>query len=168
MTSNGSSGANPRADAGAQGALPDTLVAAVIGGFNAMGLVRLFRDDCDVATIGVEAGGRGADQTVQRCASLTDGRPGVLHGNRPYLPRAENGQILEDHPVGAGARPPGVRLEHAWLHEIGRAKRVAITDPEAPEAFRVCCAEEGIMPRWSPPTRSRGRPKWRRTCPRTT
>ena len=133
-----------------EGRLPDTLVAAIGGGSNAMGLFHPFLDDRDVALVGVEAGGRGVDEAMQHCASLTGGRPGVLHGNRTYLLQDEDGQILEGHSISAGLDYPGIGPEHSWLHEIGRAKYVAITDAEALEAFQICCAEEGIIPALEP------------------
>ena len=133
-----------------EGRLPDTLVAAIGGGSNAMGLFHPFLDDRDVAIVGVEAGGKGVDEAMQHCASLTGGRPGVLHGNRTYLLQDEDGQILEGHSISAGLDYPGVGPEHSWLHETGRAKYVAITDEEALEAFRICCADEGIIPALEP------------------
>ena len=134
----------------AEGRLPDTLVAAIGGGSNAMGLFHPFLDDPDVAIIGVEAGGEGVDEAMQHCASLTGGRPGVLHGNRTYLLQDEDGQILEGFSISAGLDYPGIGPEHAWLHESGRAKYVSITDAEALEAFQLCCAMEGIIPALEP------------------
>ncbi|MCL4188830.1 MAG: tryptophan synthase subunit beta [Rhodobacteraceae bacterium] len=133
-----------------EGRLPDTLVAAIGGGSNAMGLFHPFLDDAGVRIIGVEAGGRGVDSRMQHCASLTGGRPGVLHGNRTYLLQDDEGQILEGYSISAGLDYPGVGPEHAWLHETGRAQYVAITDAEALEAFRLCCALEGIIPALEP------------------
>ncbi len=133
-----------------EGRLPDTLVAAIGGGSNAMGLFHPFLDDAGVRIIGVEAGGKGVDARNQHCASLTGGRPGVLHGNRTYLLQDAEGQILEGHSISAGLDYPGVGPEHAWLHETGRAQYVAITDAEALEAFRLCCALEGIIPALEP------------------
>ena len=133
-----------------EGRLPDTLVAAIGGGSNAMGLFFPFLDDRDVAIVGVEAGGKGVDEHMQHCASLTGGRPGVLHGNRTYLLQDEDGQILEGHSISAGLDYPGIGPEHSWLHETGRARYVAITDAEALDAFRICCAEEGIIPALEP------------------
>ena len=129
----------------AEGRLPDTLVAAIGGGSNAMGLFYPFLDDRSVNMIGVEAGGRGVDAKMEHCASLTGGRPGVLHGNRTYLLQDTDGQILEGHSISAGLDYPGIGPEHAWLHDTGRAKYVWITDKEALEAFQVCCAQEGII-----------------------
>ncbi len=134
----------------AEGRLPDTLVAAIGGGSNAMGLFHPFLDDPEVGIIGVEAGGRGVDDRMEHCASLTGGRPGVLHGNRTYLLQDADGQILEGHSISAGLDYPGIGPEHAWLKETGRAQYVAITDAEALEAFRLCCAQEGIIPALEP------------------
>jgi tryptophan synthase beta chain len=134
----------------AEGRLPDTLVACIGGGSNAMGLFHPFLDDRDVAIVGVEAGGRGVSDAMEHCASLTGGRPGVLHGNRTYLLQDQDGQILEGHSISAGLDYPGIGPEHAWLHETGRATYVAITDAEALDAFRICCEEEGIIPALEP------------------
>ena len=133
-----------------EGRLPDTLVAAIGGGSNAMGLFHPFLDDRDVAIVGVEAGGHGVDDRLEHCASLTGGRPGVLHGNRTYLLQDDDGQIREGHSISAGLDYPGIGPEHAWLHETGRARYVAITDREALDAFRICCADEGIIPALEP------------------
>ncbi|MFA5581599.1 MAG: tryptophan synthase subunit beta [Paracoccaceae bacterium] len=133
-----------------EGRLPDTLVAAIGGGSNAMGLFHPFLDDPQVAIIGVEAGGKGVDETMQHCASLSGGRPGVLHGNRTYLLQDDDGQILEGFSISAGLDYPGIGPEHAWLHDTGRAQYVAITDAEALEAFRFSCAQEGIIPALEP------------------
>ncbi|MCC6303791.1 MAG: tryptophan synthase subunit beta [Rhodobacteraceae bacterium] len=133
-----------------EGRLPDTLVAAIGGGSNAMGLFHPFLDDAGVRIIGVEAGGKGVNASNQHCASLSGGRPGVLHGNRTYLLQDAEGQILEGHSISAGLDYPGVGPEHSWLHETGRAQYVAITDAEALEAFRLCCALEGIIPALEP------------------
>ena len=134
----------------AEGRLPDTLIAAIGGGSNAMGLFFPFLDDREVNIIGVEAGGKGVDLKMQHCASLTGGRPGVLHGNKTYLLQDDDGQILEGHSISAGLDYPGIGPEHAWLHEIGRAQYVAITDAEALEAFKLSCALEGIIPALEP------------------
>jgi tryptophan synthase beta chain len=133
-----------------EGRLPDTIIAAIGGGSNAMGLFYPFLDDRSVNIIGVEAGGHGVDEKMEHCASLTGGRPGVLHGNRTYLLQDEDGQILEGHSISAGLDYPGIGPEHSWLHETGRAKYVSITDNEALEAFKVCCAQEGIIPALEP------------------
>ncbi len=134
----------------AEGRLPDTLVAAIGGGSNAMGLFHPFLDDAAVRIIGVEAGGHGVDDRMEHCASLTGGRPGVLHGNRTYLLQDDDGQILEGHSISAGLDYPGVGPEHAWLRDIGRAEYVPITDVEALEAFQLCCRLEGIIPALEP------------------
>jgi tryptophan synthase beta chain len=134
----------------AEGRLPDTLVAAIGGGSNAMGLFYPFLDDKDVAIVGVEAGGKGVTEAMEHCASLTGGRPGVLHGNRTYLLQDEDGQILEGYSISAGLDYPGIGPEHAWLHDIGRARYVSVTDAEALEAFKLCCAQEGIIPALEP------------------
>jgi tryptophan synthase beta chain len=133
-----------------EGRLPDTLIAAIGGGSNAMGLFFPFLDDKDVNIIGVEAGGKGVNSKMEHCASLTGGRPGVLHGNRTYLLQDGDGQILEGFSISAGLDYPGIGPEHAWLHEIGRAKYVSITDVEALEAFQLSCELEGIIPALEP------------------
>ncbi len=133
-----------------EGRLPDTLVAAIGGGSNAMGLFYPFLDDPTVNILGVEAGGKGVDDRMEHCASLTGGRPGVLHGNRTYLLQDNDGQILEGFSISAGLDYPGIGPEHSWLHDIGRAKYVSITDAEALEAFQVCCRLEGIIPALEP------------------
>jgi tryptophan synthase beta chain len=133
----------------AEGRLPDVLVAAIGGGSNAMGLFHPFLDDASVRMIGVEAGGHGVE-TGQHAASLTGGRPGVLHGNRTYLLQDEHGQILEAHSISAGLDYPGIGPEHSWLHEIGRVEYVSATDDEALEAFRRCSRLEGIIPALEP------------------
>ena len=133
-----------------EGRLPDTLIAAIGGGSNAMGLFFPFLDDKDVSIIGVEAGGKGVDSKMEHCASLTGGRPGVLHGNRTYLLQDDDGQILEGFSISAGLDYPGIGPEHAWLHEIGRAKYVSITDIEALDAFKLSCELEGIIPALEP------------------
>ena len=133
-----------------EGRLPDTLVAAIGGGSNAMGLFYPFLDDPSVNILGVEAGGKGVDDRMEHCASLTGGRPGVLHGNRTYLLQDNDGQILEGFSISAGLDYPGIGPEHSWLHDIGRAKYVSITDAEALEAFQLCCKLEGIIPALEP------------------
>jgi tryptophan synthase beta chain len=133
-----------------EGRLPDTIIAAIGGGSNAMGLFFPFLNDPDVSIIGVEAGGHGVDDRMEHCASLTGGRPGVLHGNRTYLLQDDDGQILEGHSISAGLDYPGIGPEHAWLHDIGRAQYVSITDTEALEAFQLCCQQEGIIPALEP------------------
>ncbi len=133
-----------------EGRLPDTLIAAIGGGSNAMGLFHPFLDDRSVEIIGVEAGGKGVDAKMQHCASLTGGRPGVLHGNRTYLLQDLDGQILEGFSISAGLDYPGIGPEHSWLHETGRATYVSITDKEALQAFQICCELEGILPALEP------------------
>ena len=134
----------------AEGRLPDTIIAAIGGGSNAMGLFHPFLDDPSVRIIGVEAGGKGVDARMEHCASLSGGRPGVLHGNRTYLLQDDDGQILEGSSISAGLDYPGIGPEHAWLHEVGRAEYVAITDNEALAAFALCCETEGIIPALEP------------------
>ena len=133
-----------------EGRLPDVLIAAIGGGSNAMGLFYPFLDDPSVRIIGVEAGGKGVDDRMEHCASLTGGRPGVLHGNRTYLLQDDDGQILEGFSISAGLDYPGIGPEHSWLHDIGRAEYVSITDAEALEAFQLCCKLEGIIPALEP------------------
>ncbi len=133
----------------AEGRLPDVAVAAIGGGSNAMGLFHPFLDDASVRLIGVEAAGHGLD-TQQHAASLSRGRPGVLHGNRTYLLQDEDGQIQEAHSISAGLDYPGIGPEHSWLHEIGRVEYVAATDDEALDAFQLCTRTEGIIPALEP------------------
>ncbi|MCA3376351.1 MAG: tryptophan synthase subunit beta [Roseomonas sp.] len=133
----------------AEGRLPDLLVAAIGGGSNAMGLFYPFLDDPSVAMHGVEAAGKGVD-TEEHAASLTKGRPGVLHGNRTYLLQDEFGQILEAHSISAGLDYPGVGPEHAWLHDIKRVEYMSATDDEALSAFQLCSKMEGIIPALEP------------------
>ena len=132
----------------AEGRLPDTLVACIGGGSNAMGLFHPFLDD-PVNIVGVEAGGYGLD-TEKHAASLTGGRPGVLHGNRTYLLQNEDGQITDAHSISAGLDYPGIGPEHSWLHDQGRVDYVSVTDSEALEAFQLCCRTEGIIPALEP------------------
>ncbi len=129
----------------AEGRLPDAVVASVGGGSNAMGIFHPFLDEPDVRLIGVEAAGRGLDSGEQ-AASISRGRPGVLHGNRTYLLQDEHGQIQEAHSISAGLDYPGIGPEHSWLHDIGRAEYVGITDDEALAAFQLCTRTEGIIP----------------------
>jgi tryptophan synthase beta chain len=133
-----------------EGRLPDSLVACIGGGSNAMGLFHPFLDDPDVRIIGVEAGGHGVDARMEHAASLTGGRPGVLHGNRTYLLQDADGQILEGHSISAGLDYPGIGPEHAWLHDVGRVEYASVTDAEAIEAFQLCCVTEGIIPALEP------------------
>ncbi len=114
-----------------------------------MGLFHPFLDDSSVRLIGVEAAGHGLD-TKQHAASLSRGRPGVLHGNRTYLLQDDDGQIQEAHSISAGLDYPGIGPEHSWLHEIGRVEYVAATDAEALEAFQLCTRTEGIIPALEP------------------
>jgi tryptophan synthase beta chain len=132
-----------------EGRLPDTLVACIGGGSNAMGLFYPFLDDKAVRMVGVEAAGHGVE-TGEHAASLTGGRPGVLHGNRTYLLQDDDGQILEAHSISAGLDYPGIGPEHSWLHESGRVAYVSATDQEALEAFQLCSRMEGIIPALEP------------------
>ena len=113
-----------------------------------MGLFHPFLDD-DVRMIGVEAAGHGI-ATSQHAASLTGGRPGVLHGNRTYLLQNEDGQITDAHSISAGLDYPGIGPEHSWLHEMERVEYVSITDQEALDSFKTCCRTEGIIPALEP------------------
>jgi tryptophan synthase beta chain len=128
-----------------EGRLPDSLVACVGGGSNAMGLFHPFLDDSSVRIIGVEAGGHGV-ATDKHAASLNGGVPGVLHGNRTYLLQDADGQITDAHSISAGLDYPGIGPEHAWLHEIKRVEYVSITDHQALAAFHTTCRTEGIIP----------------------
>ena len=132
-----------------EGRLPDHLIACIGGGSNAMGLFYPFLDDMSVKITGIEAGGMGL-QGNKHCASLSAGRPGVLHGNRTYLLQDDDGQIIEGHSISAGLDYPGIGPEHAWLKESGRVEYVAITDNEAVDAFKVCTKTEGIIPALEP------------------
>jgi len=129
----------------AEGRLPDTLVACVGGGSNAMGLFHPFLDDPSVKMIGVEAAGLGIP-TGKHAASLNGGTPGVLHGNRTYLLQDADGQILEGHSISAGLDYPGVGPEHSFLHDRKRVTYVPITDKEALDAFQLLTRIEGIIP----------------------
>jgi tryptophan synthase beta chain len=129
----------------AEGRLPDTLVACVGGGSNAIGLFYPFLDDTSVAIDAVEAAGLGIE-TGKHAASLAAGRPGVLHGNRTYLLQDDDGQITEAHSISAGLDYPGIGPEHSWLHDIGRVNFVSATDMEALDAFQLCAKLEGIIP----------------------
>jgi tryptophan synthase beta chain len=133
----------------AEGRLPDTLVACIGGGSNAMGLFYPFLDEPEVAIIGVEAAGHGIE-TGEHAASLTGGKPGVLHGNRTYLLQDGDGQITDAHSISAGLDYPGIGPEHAWLHESGRVSYVSATDREALDAFQLCTRKEGIIPALEP------------------
>ena len=127
------------------GRQPDAVLACVGGGSNAMGIFYDYIPYEGVRLIGVEAGGKGI-ASGQHAASLSAGRPGVLHGNRTYLMQDANGQIIETHSISAGLDYPGVGPEHAWLKDSGRAEYVAITDDEALAAFHRLCRTEGIIP----------------------
>jgi tryptophan synthase beta chain len=124
---------------------PDAVVACVGGGSNAMGIFYPYIAHEKTRLIGVEAAGEGLD-SGKHSASITRGSPGVLHGNRTYLLQDDNGQITETHSISAGLDYPGVGPEHAWLHDIGRAEYVGITDKEALDAFHYLCRTEGIIP----------------------
>ncbi|WP_286830087.1 MULTISPECIES: tryptophan synthase subunit beta [Kordiimonas] len=128
-----------------EGRLPDSLVACVGGGSNAMGLFHPFLDDPDVKMYAVEASGHGLE-TDKHAASIAGGTPGVLHGNRTYLLQNADGQITEAHSISAGLDYPGIGPEHVWLHEAGRVNYVSATDDEALEAFQLLCRTEGIIP----------------------
>jgi tryptophan synthase beta chain len=134
----------------AEGRLPDTLVACIGGGSNAIGLFHTFLDDKHTAIYGVEAGGHGLDVENGHAASMNGGSPGVLHGNRTYLLQDGDGQILEGHSISAGLDYPGVGPEHAWLKDTGRVTYVSITDKEALEALQFCTRMEGIIPALEP------------------
>jgi len=134
----------------AEGRLPDALVACIGGGSNAIGLFHPFLDDEGVAIYGVEAGGHGLDVDNGHAASMSGGRPGVLHGNRTYLLQDGDGQILEGHSISAGLDYPGVGPEHSWLRDSGRVSYVPATDKEALEAFQLLTRLEGIIPALEP------------------
>ena len=131
-----------------EGRLPDSLIAAIGGGSNAMGLFHPFLDDASVEIIGVEAAGHGLKK--KHAASITGGKPGILHGNRTYLLMDDDGQITEGHSISAGLDYPGIGPEHAWLHDMKRVQYVSATDKEALEAFQLCCKLEGIIPALEP------------------
>ncbi|HTO19512.1 MAG TPA: tryptophan synthase subunit beta [Pseudomonas sp.] len=128
-----------------EGRLPDSLIACIGGGSNAIGLFHPFLDDASVQIVGVEAAGHGID-TGKHASSMNGGTPGVLHGNRTFLLQDDDGQIIDAHSISAGLDYPGVGPEHAWLHDIGRVEYVPITDDEALSAFHQCCRLEGIIP----------------------
>jgi len=127
------------------GRLPDAVTACVGGGSNAMGIFHAFLDDADVALYGYEAGGDGAE-TLRHAATITKGRPGILHGARSFLLQDEDGQTVESHSISAGLDYPGVGPEHSWLASIGRATYLPITDAEAMSALRLLSRTEGIIP----------------------
>ncbi|TFD33396.1 tryptophan synthase subunit beta [Cryobacterium cryoconiti] len=127
------------------GRLPDAVTACVGGGSNAMGIFHAFLDDPEVALFGYEAGGDGAE-TLRHAATITKGRPGVLHGARSLLLQDEDGQTVESHSISAGLDYPGVGPEHAWLASIGRVTYLPVTDDEAMSALRLLSRTEGIIP----------------------
>jgi tryptophan synthase beta chain len=133
----------------AEGRLPDSLIACIGGGSNAMGLFHPFLDDAQIEIYGVEAAGHGLSSGLH-AASIAGGRPGVLHGNRTYLLMDEDGQINEAHSISAGLDYPGIGPEHAWLNDIKRVKYLSATDEEALEAFQLCSRLEGIIPALEP------------------
>jgi len=134
----------------AEGRLPDSLIACIGGGSNAIGLFHPFLDDEAVEIFGVEAAGHGLDVPDGHAASLAGGRPGVLHGNRTYLLMNEDGQINEGHSISAGLDYPGIGPEHSWLKETGRVTYLSATDKEALDAFQLCSKLEGIIPALEP------------------
>ena len=133
----------------AEGRLPDSLVACIGGGSNAMGLFHPFLDDTEIRIIGVEAAGHGIE-SGKHAASLTGGKPGVLHGNRTYLLQDDDGQILDAHSISAGLDYPGIGPEHSWLNDSGRVEYVSVRDDEALEMFQLCSSLEGIIPALEP------------------
>ena len=133
----------------AEGRLPDSLIACIGGGSNAMGLFHPFLDDAQIEIYGVEAAGHGLSSGLH-AASIAGGRPGVLHGNRTYLLMDEDGQINEAHSISAGLDYPGIGPEHAWLNDIKRVKYLSATDEEALAAFQLCSRLEGIIPALEP------------------
>jgi tryptophan synthase beta chain len=133
----------------AEGRLPDSLIACIGGGSNALGLFYPFLDERQVEIYGVEAAGHGLSSGLH-AASLAGGRPGVLHGNRTYLLMDDDGQIKEAHSISAGLDYPGIGPEHAWLHEIKRVTYLSATDEEAVAAFELCSKLEGIIPALEP------------------
>jgi tryptophan synthase beta chain len=133
----------------AEGRLPDSLIACIGGGSNAMGLFYPFLDDRTVQIYGVEAAGLGL-ASGKHAASIAGGRPGVLHGNRTYLLMNDDGQIEEAHSISAGLDYPGIGPEHAWLNDIGRVRFLSATDDEAVAAFQLCSKLEGIIPALEP------------------
>ena len=133
----------------AEGRLPDSLIACIGGGSNAMGLFHPFLDDRAIEIYGVEAAGHGIS-SGKHAASIAGGKPGVLHGNRTYLLMNDDGQIEEAHSISAGLDYPGIGPEHAWLNDIGRVTFLSATDDEAVAAFRLCSKLEGIIPALEP------------------
>jgi tryptophan synthase beta chain len=132
----------------AEGRLPDSLIACIGGGSNAMGLFHPFLDDRSIEIYGVEAAGHGL--TGLHAASIAGGRPGVLHGNRTYLLMDDDGQIKDAHSISAGLDYPGIGPEHAWLNDLGRVKFLSATDDEAVAALQLCSRLEGIIPALEP------------------
>ena len=132
-----------------EGRLPNSLIACIGGGSNAMGLFHPFLDDVEIEIYGVEAAGHGLASGLH-AASIAGGRPGVLHGNRTYLLMDDDGQIKEAHSISAGLDYPGIGPEHAWLSDIGRVKFLSATDDEAVAAFELCSRLEGIIPALEP------------------
>jgi tryptophan synthase beta chain len=132
-----------------EGRLPNSLIACIGGGSNAMGLFHPFLDEQDIEIYGVEAAGHGLN-TGMHAASVAGGKPGVLHGNRTYLLMSEDGQINEAHSISAGLDYPGIGPEHAWLNDLGRVTFLSATDEEALSAFQLCCKLEGIIPALEP------------------
>ncbi len=133
----------------AEGRLPDTLVAAIGGGSNAIGLFHPFIADENIKMIGVEAAGHGLD-SGQHAASIARGKAGVLHGSRTYLLQDDDGQILDAHSISAGLDYPGIGPEHSWLHESGRVEYTSVVDDEALAAFQLVSKLEGIIPALEP------------------
>jgi tryptophan synthase beta chain len=132
-----------------EGRLPDSLVACIGGGSNALGLFHPFLDEPSIEIFGVEAAGHGLE-SGQHAASIAGGRPGVLHGNRTYLLMDADGQINEAHSISAGLDYPGIGPEHSWLNDVGRVTYLSATDEEALAAFQLCCRLEGIIPALEP------------------
>ena len=133
----------------AEGRLPDSLIACIGGGSNAMGLFHPFLDDTQIEIYGVEAAGHGL-LTGLHAASIAGGKPGVLHGNRTYLLMDDDGQIKEAHSISAGLDYPGIGPEHSWLNDVGRVRFLSATDDEALAAFQLCSRLEGIIPALEP------------------
>jgi tryptophan synthase beta chain len=130
---------------GLTGRLPDVVCACVGGGSNAIGIFHAFLDDPGVELVGLEAGGDGVG-TGRHASAVSGGSPGILHGSRTFVLQDEHGQTLESHSISAGLDYPGVGPQHAWLHDLGRARYESVGDAEAMEAFRLLCRTEGIIP----------------------
>ena len=133
----------------AENRLPDLLIACIGGGSNALGLFHEFLDDKQIEMIAVEAAGHGLD-SGEHAASLSGGKPGILHGNKTYLLQSQDGQIDEAHSISAGLDYPGIGPEHSYLFEQKRVQYMSATDKEAIEAFQYCCNLEGIIPALEP------------------